>query len=135
MKEERKKLLTPYIWVKPHDAPLFVPATPGSVLQGRDLEVADKILGRMGMKLKVIETAGRKLGSVLVNLDLTGCWWDHCFLCECEARDGPKGGSHTRSGVTYTATCLECGWKDVKDLRSQISVCSFLKTIFRTPNH
>ena len=66
------------------------------------------------MRLKVIETAGRKLGSVLVNLYLTGCWWDDCFLCECEARGGPKGGSHTRAGATYTATCLECGGRDVK---------------------
>ena len=82
-REERrkKKLLTPYIWQKPYDAPLFVPATPGSVLQGRVQEVTDKHLGRMGMRLKVIETAGRKLGSVLVNLDLTGCWWGKdCFL-------------------------------------------------------
>ena len=115
-REERrkKKLMTPYVWHKPHDAPLFVPATPGSVLQRRVQEVADKHLGRMGMRLKVIETAGKKLGSVLVNLDLTGCWWDDCFLCECEARGGPKGGSHTRAGATYTATCLKCGGKDVK---------------------
>ena len=28
------------------------------------------------MRLKVIETAARMLGSVLVNLDLTGCWGD-----------------------------------------------------------
>ena len=55
-REERrkKKLLTPYIWQKPYDAPLFVPATPGSVLQGWVQEVTDKHLGRMGMRLKVI---------------------------------------------------------------------------------
>ena len=47
----KKKLLTPYVWHKPHDAPLFVPATPGSVLQSRVQEVADKHLGRMGKKL------------------------------------------------------------------------------------
>ena len=52
------------------------------------------------MKLKVIETTGRELGSVLVNLNLTGCWWDDCFLCECEARGRAKGGSHTRAGYT-----------------------------------
>ena len=41
-------------------------ATPGSVLQSRVQEVTDKHLERMGMRLKVIETAGRNLGSVLV---------------------------------------------------------------------
>ena len=30
------------------------------------------------------------------------------------ARGGPKGGSHTRAGATYTATCLECGGMEVK---------------------
>ena len=95
-KERRnKKLLTPYIWHKPHDAPLFVPAT----LQSS--EVANKHLVRMGMKLKFIETAGRKLGSVLVNLNLTGCWWDDCFLCECEARGRPKGDGEVRLPPDY----------------------------------
>ena len=51
---------------------------------------------------------------MLLNLDLTGCWWEDCFLCKCEARGGPKGGSNTRVGATYAATCLEYGGKDDK---------------------
>ena len=58
---------------------------------------------RMGMRLKVIETAGRKLGSVLGNLDLTGCWWDDCFLCECELRvwvsAGQQGADKSYAGL------------------------------------
>ena len=45
----------------------------------------------------------------MVNLDLTGCWWPDCYLCEC----GAKGASHTRAGATYTGTCLECGSQGV----------------------
>ena len=66
------------------------------------------------MSLKVIETAGKKIGGALVNLDLTGCWWPDCYLCECEDRGGPKGASHTRAGATYTGTCLECKSQNIK---------------------
>ena len=45
----------------------------------------------------------------MVNLDLTGCCWSDCYLCEC----GAKGASHTRAGATYTGTCLECGSQGV----------------------
>ena len=65
-----KKLLDPYVWYSPNDAPLFVPATPGFVPQ----EVANEHMWRLGMKVKVIEIAGRKLRSSLVNLDLIGFW-------------------------------------------------------------
>ena len=59
-REESKKmkLMTLYVWHKTHDLPLFVPATPGSVLQRWVQEVADRHLGRMRMQPKVIETAG-----------------------------------------------------------------------------
>ena len=82
-REERrkKKLMAPCVWYRPHDAPLFVPATPGSVLQKRVQQVANKHTERLGMSLKVIETAGKKIGGALVNLDLTGCWWPDCYLC------------------------------------------------------
>ena len=96
-REESKKmkLMTLYVWHKPHDPPLFVPATPGSVLHaeagpggcrqapGEDEDAAESYRD-CGL--------GRKLTSVLVNLDLTLCWRDDCDLCECEARGGPKGG-------------------------------------------
>ena len=105
-REERrkKKLMAPSVWYNPHDAPLFVPATPGSVLQKRVQRVADKHMERIGMSLKVIETAGKKIGATLTNLDLTGCWWPDCYLCEC----GAKGASHTLAGATYTGTCKAC---------------------------
>ena len=114
-REERrkKKLMAPYVWYRPADAPLFVPATPGSVLQKRIQQVTNKHMERLGMSVRVIETAGKKIGGALVNLDLTRCWWPDCYLCECEAAGGAKGGSHTRAGATYSGICLECKGKEV----------------------
>ena len=40
----------------------------------------------------------------LVRPDLTGYYWDDCWLCEC----GVKGASHTRSSAHYGGRCLEC---------------------------
>ena len=82
-------MLAPYVWYSPNDAPLFVPATPGSVLQKRIQEVANKHMGRLGMKVKVIETAGRKLGSSLVNLDLMV---DRLLFVRVRGCGGAQGG-------------------------------------------
>ena len=40
----------------------------------------------------------------LVKLDLTGCNFPSCPLCE----SGLKGGSHTRRGAVYTGRCTLC---------------------------
>ena len=37
-------------------------------------------------------------------MDLTGCFYDDCYLCT----SGVKGGNHTRSGAHYSGICLEC---------------------------
>ena len=57
---QKKKLLAPYMWYRPANAPLFVPATPGSVLQKRMQEMTNKHMERLGMSVRVIETAGKK---------------------------------------------------------------------------
>ena len=58
----------------------------------------------LGMAVRVIETGGISLKQSLVRPDLTGCYWDDCWLCEC----GVKGASHTRSSAHYGGRCLEC---------------------------
>ena len=103
--QRKKKLLALTMLYCPHDAPLFVPATLGSVLQKQVQQVANKHMEKIGMSIKAIETVGKKVGGALVNLHLTGCWWPDCYLCDCRA----KGALHTWAGATYTGTCLECG--------------------------
>ena len=83
-REERrkKKLMAPYMWYRPADAPLFVPAFPGSILQKKIQEVTNKHTQRLRKSVRVVETAGKKIGGVLINLDVTGCWWPDCYLCK-----------------------------------------------------
>ena len=45
----------------------------------------------------------------LVKLDLTGCNFPSCPLCE----SGLKGGSHTRRGAVYTGRCTLCEEKNL----------------------
>ena len=54
----------------------------------------------LGLTTKIIETGGKSLVQHLVRLDLTGCYYFDCYLCESDV----KGcGSHTtRSGVHYS---------------------------------
>ena len=51
-----------------------------------------------------MENGGKSLKQHLVRLDLTGCFYPDCFLCE----SGSVGGSHTRSGAHYSGTCVLC---------------------------
>ena len=39
-----------------------------------------------------------------MKLDLTGCFYTDCYLCE----SGVKGGSHTLSGPDYSGICRLC---------------------------
>ena len=72
----------PICLVSPHYAPLFDPATPGSMLQQRVKEVANMLRERMErMSVKVIENAGEQIGQLVVTLDLAGCWSPNCYLC------------------------------------------------------
>ena len=56
------------------------------------------------MTVKVVETGGKSLKQHLVRMDLTGCFYPDCYLCQ----SGEGGASHTRSGVHYSGTCNLC---------------------------
>ena len=59
---------------------------------------------RIGMAVKVVETGGKSMKQHLVRMDLTGCYYPDCLLCE----SGEVGASHTRSGVHYSGVCKLC---------------------------
>ena len=59
---------------------------------------------RLGLSAKIVETGGKSLQQQIVRLDLTGCFYPDCYLCEC----GSVGSSHTRSGAHYSGTCVLC---------------------------
>ena len=100
----RKKLLTKTAWYRPADAVMFVPATPSAELAREIQNVVSEEGARVGMTIKVVETGGKSLKQHLVRMDLTGCFYPDCLLCE----SGERGSSHTRSGVHYSGTCKVC---------------------------
>ena len=85
--------MKPSSWYRPADTVLFCPPSPGGELRDIIQNVVTSEAAVLGMTVRVIETGGISLKQSLVRPDLTGCYWDDCWLCEC----GVKGASHTRS--------------------------------------
>ena len=56
------------------------------------------------MDIKIVETGGISLRSQIIRTDLTECVFPDCSLCDSET----KGGSHSRRGAVYGATCELC---------------------------
>ena len=106
--EERRqnKVLTKTSWYRPASAVGFVPATPGAELAKQIQVIASEEAARLGLTTKIIETGGKSLLQHLVRLDLTGCYYPDCYLCESDVKGS---GSHTRSGAHYSGVCTICG--------------------------
>ena len=104
--EQRKKtkLLTKTSWYRPASAVGFFPATPDGELAKDIQQIVNEESSRLGLTTKVIETGGKSLRQHLVRLDLTGCFYQDCYLCESD----DKGASHTRSGAHYSGICSLC---------------------------
>ena len=51
-----------------------------------------------------IVKGGKSLKNELVKMDLNGCFYTDCYLCQ----SGTKGGSHTRAGAHYSGLCMIC---------------------------
>ena len=104
--EERRKnkLLSKTSWYRPASAVGFIPATPGAELADEIQKIVTEETARVGLTAKIIETGGKSLKDHLVRLDLTGCFYPKCYLCEA----GDHGGSHTRSGAHYSGICVIC---------------------------
>ena len=105
----KKKLLTKTSWYRPHQAVGFYPSTPTGELAKEIQEIVTEETARLGFTVKVVETGGISLKDKLVKLDLTGCIFPNCFLCQ----SGLKGGSHTRRGPVYTGRCTLCEEKNL----------------------
>ena len=93
-KEERwkKKALSKTIWFRPNNSVGFVPATPNGVLARTIQAIVSEEAARIGLTVRIVEQGGISLKQQLVRMDLTGCFYPDCYLCE----SGTTGGSHTR---------------------------------------
>ena len=105
----KKKLLTKTTWYRPADAVMFVPATPNAELARQVQEVVTEEAARLNMTVKVVETGGVSMKQQLVRMDLTGCFYPDCLMCQ----SGGGGASHTRSGVHYSGVCTLCADQNV----------------------
>ena len=105
-KEERwkKKALSKTIWFRPNNSVGFVPATPNGVLARTIQAIVSEEAARIGLTVRIVEQGGISLKQQLVRMDLTGCFYPDCYLCE----SGTTGGSHTRSGAHYSGICVLC---------------------------
>ena len=92
-----------------HHAVMFVPATPGAQLATNVQKVVTEEAARLNMTVKVVETGGVSVKQQLVKLDLTGCFYPDCYLCE----SGQIGASHTKNGAHYSGICKLCADKGV----------------------
>jgi hypothetical protein len=114
--EERRKRrgLRRAAWFRPADTVLFLPATPNSELAGMAREVLAEEGSRLGITVRVVETAGVSLKRQLVRTDLGAgdpCPQKDCTLCLTNPGQG-GGLTHHRSGALYTGTCRVCSEGD-----------------------
>ena len=81
---------------------IFVPSTPGSVLQQRYQSEVD----RQGLRIRVVEKAGRSMKSMIQRSDpfrIEKCDRQSCMVCQTSGK-----GSCDKEGVTYSTRCFEC---------------------------
>ena len=84
-------------------APLFLPATPNSIL----CKKANEFIRGMGLKIRVVERSGLSLKRSLQRSNPfrpKTCDRENCLIC----RTGGKGNCNT-SGINYILVCIECG--------------------------
>ena len=67
----KRKSLRKVAWYRPADSVLFLPVTPGSELARMARKVVEEEGGRLGVSVRVVETAGVSLRQELVRTDLS----------------------------------------------------------------
>ena len=100
----KKRALSKTTWYRPNDTVGFVAATPNGVLAKTIQAIVSEETARIGLSVRIVEQGGISIKQQLVRLDLTGCFYPDCYLCE----SGTTGGSHTRSGAHYSGICVPC---------------------------
>ena len=85
----KKKSLSKTSWYRPNNSVGFVPATPGGVLARTIQAIVKEETARIGLSVRIVEQGGISMKQQLGRLDLTGCFYPDCYLCEA----GTVGGS------------------------------------------
>ena len=92
-----------------HESVIFIPATPGSVLKRRYLQV----IWNSGISLAVVEVPGHSLKKRIQRSDPfkseVCSRADVCLVCGGGVGDRKGGGNCRAEGVTYSIECRVCG--------------------------
>ena len=101
---QKEKIAKKRIWYKPYDTVIFCPPTPRGELAKRMREVTQEVTECHGIKVKIVERAGKSLKSQLTRSGSEG----RCRNRECIVhRSGGKGDCGTE-GVVYRGVCMTC---------------------------
>ena len=97
-------------WFKMGDchAPIFLPATPNSIL----CKKAEEVIRGLGLKIWVVERSGLSLKRSLQRSNPfrpKTCDRENCLIC----RTGGSGNCNT-SGINYNLVCMECD-EEIRD--------------------
>ena len=90
-------------WFRPnHDLVGFFPVTPGGELAKNIRQLVTRESQKIGLRIKVVETSGPSLSSLITRPNLSGCMYLNCRI------EG-EGASHLRRGANYTGRCQVSG--------------------------
>jgi hypothetical protein len=133
----RKKGLRRAAWYRPADTVLFLPTTPNSELAEMARKVLEQEGGRLGVQVRVVETAGVSLRQQLVRTDLGSgapCPQGDCMLCITNPAQG-GGLRHHRASSLYTGTCKLCQEERGEDFTAVYTGESGFSAYTRTLEH
>ena len=89
-------------WYGSRESVVFVPATPGEILRKR----IEKVMLGNNFNVKVVESGGRTLRSLLQRSDISPCLT--CWDSECPVLKTQGRGMCCEEGVVYRVWCMNC---------------------------
>ena len=106
----KKKEINKMSWYKPYETVLFCPPTPRSELFKQLNNIAQDSVKAGGLKIKVVERAGRSIKSLMPGLDKGST----CGRQDCFVHSSGKRGDCNAEGIVYMGTCTLCAEQNVK---------------------
>ena len=102
-----KKNIKKVSWQKPNDTVLFVPPTPNSELANKIKKITEETKRTYGLKVKVVERAGKKIQNMLPGLQTdTNCERGDCIVHQHS--NSEKKLDCNIEGIVYQGICRKC---------------------------
>ena len=100
---DKRKAMSKEVWFRPnHDLVGFFPVTPGGELAKNIRQLVTRESQKISLRIKVVETSGPSLSSLITRPNLSGCVYPNCRI------EG-EGASHLRRGANNTRRCQVSG--------------------------